>query len=515
MNQPMPPAWYPDPQNPEIMRWWSGQGWTEHTSAKQDVPATPQMPAQKPRRITQNPAPSPKRPVMRAKQSTSTQAPEPKISVAKILAEKIPVFGANKKAEELQTEVHQLQTSLNQLGGMEYNDVQQAIATANKELATIQSKISSKQTELQSLESEIVNVRATVGLQEAGFFDFDHPAESSADLAADLAAVRQEIKYAISDNQATTANGNFTFNSSLAQGKKFVDQLSKAMLAYYNAVSENCVKTVRAGNLKTAQIRLDKAIELVAKNGAMISLRVTPTFHRLRSRELGLAARHLEAVQREKEIERERRAEQREAEKAERELRAEKDKLEKERQHYLNALDQMRIQNNEAGIADMESKIADCDRAINDVDFRVANIRAGYVYVISNIGAFGPGVVKIGMTRRLKPEDRIRELGGSSVPFRYDTHALFFAEDAVGIETALHHTFAAQRINKTNAHREFFRVTPADVLRALKDSNVHVVEYAVEPTAEEFVNSGGDILTGVQSLPPVESHQIVASTTAQ
>src|SRR6201999_1244228 len=100
------------------------------------------------------------------------------------------------------------------------------------------------------------------------------------------------------------------------------------------------------------------------------------------------------------------------------------------------------------------------DSAIAANDFRIANIRAGYVYVISNIGAFGPNIVKIGMTRRLDPMDRVRELGDASVPFRYDVHALHFSEDAVGVEAELHRRFAHGRVNRINLRREYFYTTP-------------------------------------------------------
>ena len=80
---------------------------------------------------------------------------------------------------------------------------------------------------------------------------------------------------------------------------------------------------------------------------------------------------------------------------------------------------------------ELERKLADIDSAIAQNDYRAANIRAGYVYVISNRGAFGGHVVKIGLTRRLEPLDRVYELGDASVPFRFDVHAMFFSEDAV------------------------------------------------------------------------------------
>src|ERR1700709_2243476 len=120
-------------------------------------------------------------------------------------------------------------------------------------------------------------------------------------------------------------------------------------------------------------------------------------------------------------------------------------RLEKERQHYLNSLEALRLKGDEEAIARHESELERIQRAIDDVDYRAANIRAGYVYVISNVGSFCEGVVKIGLPRRLDPSERVRELGDASVPFRFDTHALMFSKDAVGIEASLHQRLAAPR----------------------------------------------------------------------
>lgn len=406
---------------------------------------------------------------------------------------KIPLFGARKHARALTEQRDALAQQLDALGGMELADVRQLVSTARAELEQIRSATERARREQTETQSQLLNVRAAFNLQEVALYDYEHPAESSAKLADELSVVRQKIKDAIRDKKAATATQNFTFNDSAAKGRHFVDQMTRTMLAAYNAEVENCVKAVRAGNLSTARARLDRMVERVAKNGEMINLRITPEFHRLRLRELELAARHLESVKREKEEERERRAEQREQERAERELQAERARLEKERQHYLNALEALRLRGDAQGVADLKAKIADVDRAITDVDYRTANIRAGYVYIISNVGSFGPTVVKIGMTRRLDPMDRVRELGDASVPFRYDVHALFFADDAVSIETMLHREFAEQRINKVNSHREFFRVTPQQVLAVLESHNVKLVEYRVDPEAEEFRLSGGAV----------------------
>ena len=138
-----------------------------------------------------------------------------------------------------------------------------------------------------------------------------------------------------------------------------------------------------------------------------------------------------------------------------------------------------------------EGKLAEIDGAIQGVIARAANIRAGYVYVISNIGSFGGTVVKIGMTRRLDPMDRVRELGDASVPFRFDVHAIIFSDDAVGLETALHHAFAHSRVNLVNLHREFFYTTPLEVKEALVRLQGSLLTYTADPEAAEWHQSRG------------------------
>ena len=132
------------------------------------------------------------------------------------------------------------------------------------------------------------------------------------------------------------------------------------------------------------------------------------------------------------------------------------------------------------------------DEAIEANDYRAANIRAGYIYVISNVGAFGPNIVKIGMTRRLEPLDRVRELGDASVPFLYDTHALFFSDDAVTLENELHKAFADRRVNLVNERREFFFATPAEVRELLLEQKVGgLLEFTEDPEAPEYHQSRG------------------------
>ncbi len=151
----------------------------------------------------------------------------------------------------------------------------------------------------------------------------------------------------------------------------------------------------------------------------------------------------------------------------------------------------LRVKGDDAAADELASRLADIDQAIEANDYRIANIRAGYVYVISNVGALGPNVVKIGMTRRLEPRDRIRELGDASVPFRYDVHALFFSEDAISLEGELHKAFAGRRVNFVNERREFFFATPAEVRDLLAEKVGGLLEFAESPEALEYFQSRG------------------------
>ena len=196
----------------------------------------------------------------------------------------------------------------------------------------------------------------------------------------------------------------------------------------------------------------------------MMEMRINPDYHALRVRELELTADYLMKVQVEKEEAREERERLREERKAEQELAAERERLDKERAHYVNALRSAQAQRRRASaIADLNERLHDDRRGDRAKRLPRRQHPRRLRYVISNLGAFGPNMVKIGMTRRLEPMDRVRELGDASVPFPFDVHAMFFADDAVTVEADLHRAFADRRVNHVNQRREFFFATPAEV----------------------------------------------------
>ncbi|MFQ6169968.1 DUF4041 domain-containing protein [Oryzobacter sp. R7] len=500
-----PPAgWHPDPMRRFQHRYWDGARWTEHVSTAGaraiDSLSTP-------------PAPVHIDPVATATPETGPSAPEPDPTTAAAppparvvvaperptehhrdhAGEKITPFNAKRIATELQADNWRLRTDLarcerllSEMGALDAAAREQRIHAQRETEEALRIKIADLQRQVSDLDRQVIVNRDRLVLEEVGLFDFEHPAESSAALATELEALRSDIRQTNKIGSAITAASNFTFNNSLSKGQTFVNQMSRIMLRAYNAEAENAVKTVKAGNLASAQKRLSTAREQIAKQGRMIDLAVTDRYHRLRLKELELAARHEQAKAADREKERERRAELREQRALEAEIKREKERLEKERTHYLNSIQRLRDSGDTTGAEALQGELDRIDAEIAAADYRAANIRAGYVYVISNIGAFGEGVVKIGMTRRLEPEDRIRELGDASVPFNFDVHALFFSDDAVTIEAMLHREFADQRLNKVNQRREFFRVHPQQVLDALTEHKVSVLEFSTHAAADDY-----------------------------
>ena len=414
-------------------------------------------------------------------------------------------------AAQLQTRVAQLEYTLNQTGAGEVQRIRDAQTAAAAEYqqyaawaagqrtaldrhlaetrAAADRAQAEMQAEMQAAQAQIVDAHAVAGLQEYGLYDFPNPAEASVELAGQLEWTRAQIKAAVRDKTAVTASTTFHFNGSVAQGRTFLNDMSKMMLRAYNAEAENAVLTMKAGNLAAANKRVERARDQAERLGRMIDLHIDERYHALRMYELNLAAQHLQAKQAAKEAERDERARLREERRAQQELDAERKRLEKERQHYANTVDALRAQGRFEELTELQDKLDDIDRGIADVDYRAANARAGYVYVISNVGAFGERMVKIGMTRRLDPTDRVRELGDASVPFTFDVHALFFSADAVGVETALHRRFAHRRVNRVNPRREFFYATPEEVRAALAEIDGSLLEFRVEPDAEQFRES--------------------------
>jgi hypothetical protein len=223
---------------------------------------------------------------------------------------------------------------------------------------------------------------------------------------------------------------------------------------------------------------------------------ITKSYYNSKIDELTIAFEYRLKVQEEKELQAEIRAQMREEAKLQKQIEQERQKIEKEQTHYENALAQIKRQIETASdenraelenkLHEIENQLVDIDKAMKDIDYREANQRAGYVYIISNIGSFGENVYKIGMTRRLDPMERVYELGDASVPFNFDVHAMIFSDDAPKLENALHKAFENKKVNMVNQRREFFNVTLDEIKAVVKKNFDKTVEFIDLADAEQY-----------------------------
>ncbi|MFD4956505.1 DUF4041 domain-containing protein [Streptomyces sp. NPDC058451] len=358
---------------------------------------------------------------------------------------------------------------------------------ARKEAEKTRQETYKASSRLAELQAQVVTTDETAMLQQVGIYAYRHQLQDAIAYRTRLDSLQAKIKNLARTDRAVLAAQDWTVNGSAGAGRKMVRDFSKLMLRAYNAEADYAVRSMRPHRLNSLIDRLYKSRETIAKLGATMHIRISDAYHDARVRELQLTADFLQKKEEEKEAQREIRAREKEEAAAQRELERERVKLHKELGHYQAALQRLRERGDADAVAEMEARLTEIEEALSSVEARAANVRTGYVYVISNIGAFGERMVKIGMTRRLEPLERVYELSGASVPFRFDVHALIFSKDAVGLESQLHKEFANYRVNRVNARKEFFRVTPAEVRDALQRyAGQHLVEFTEEPQALEW-----------------------------
>lgn len=352
--------------------------------------------------------------------------------------------------------------------------------------------IKTKESKSRSLDDELL-------VEEFGLYKPSFDFADSTHYKDALAKCRAKQKDVIKSFSKAADNTSWTVNGSKAKGKAMVREISRLLMRAYNGECDEIVRKVKATNIDRSLERIESTANAINRNGKTIGISIPSGYVELKQTEARLAFEFAQEKEDEKEALREAREQEREARKLEREIAAERKKLEKERSQYLKAYKDVSARLEDAGdderadleekAAELKAKLDDVDRAVSDVDYREANQKAGFVYVISNIGSFGEGVYKIGMTRRLEPMDRIRELGDASVPFNFDVHALIFCDDAPKLEAALHRAFEDRKVNIVNQRREFFRVSLDEIEEVVKANYDKTVEFHSVPDAEQYRTS--------------------------
>jgi hypothetical protein len=342
--------------------------------------------------------------------------------------------------------------------------------------------------EVTSLEENLEDI--SCGLYEP-HFDYD----TSEEYKVHIDEVRQRQKKMLREKTATVCDKLWEVQGDRKEGKKMVDRMSKLVLRAFNGECDSAMAKVRWNNMQRMIDRIDRAYDAINKMGEPMDICISDDFLNLKLAELRISHEYEEKRQEEKEEQRRIREQMREEEKVRREVEKAQKQAEKDERDYEMALERARSEISGvtgAQLGEMNAQIQALERQLEEAHAqkemaisRARLTKSGHVYVISNVGSFGDDVIKIGVTRRLDPYERVKELGDASVPFKFDVHAIIYSDDAPSLERKLHEHFAKRRVNLLNTRKEFFRARLEEVERAV--SALHgKIEFTKIAEAREY-----------------------------
>ncbi|MDW7657614.1 MAG: DUF4041 domain-containing protein [Bacillota bacterium] len=414
------------------------------------------------------------------------------------------ILELNEKIAELQQTLENERKAIELQQSKAQKDLDVLQKQKDKDIARLEDRITVLQNSIISLDKsiaekklQVVRLEEEIMIQEFGLYTPLYEAMSSENLKNMITACRSKQKSMITNDIACSYSSDWTVNGSRSEGLKMTKNNVKQILRSYNTECESIIDKVKFSNLTAISERIVKSAEALNKMNVTNRVSINQDYINLKLEELTLVYEYARQKEQEKELERQRRDELREQKKLEAEIKKAKEKIQKEQTHFQNAIDELKLKLEtsvdeyektklSSKITELEGKLSEVKKQMEDVDYREKNTRAGYVYVISNLGAFGDKVYKIGVTRRLEPLERIKELGDASVPFKFDVHCLIFSDDAPALETKLHQTFEKYRLNQVNLRREFFRVPLESIEQVIRDNYNDTFDLKRIPDAEEY-----------------------------
>lgn len=377
----------------------------------------------------------------------------------------------------------------------EASRIERANKSAKAEREKTEKEIEQASDEVERLQEQLRPLEDELDMQSFGLYEPKYDFENSEQYKTELSAIRREQKELIRRKTALLYPSNWTVNNSVRAGQKMVNEKIKLMLRAFNGECDSLIMKVKYNNIVSIERRIESLFNAVNRLGETMGCQITREYFNLKINELSLVHGFEEIKQEEKEEQRAIREQMREEERARKEIERERIKVEKEQARYQKALEKAR-RDVEQATGEKHSKLQSEIERLNEllaeaeankerVKSRAEMTRSGYVYIISNIGSFGEDIYKIGMTRRLEPMDRVRELGDASVPFRFDVHAMIFSEDAPNLENELHSRFEQQRVNMVNNRKEFFRVSLHGIQKVILRHHPDAV-FTMTAAAEEY-----------------------------
>ncbi len=382
-------------------------------------------------------------------------------------------------------------------------DVDQEIESKKAEIVSLNNKLSALDTTyvasletFEALQKEIDLYTDSVDIGSYGLYEPQFSFDTSEKFKEAIEANYQKQKLAIKEDNAIICNTNWTVDGSKVEGKKMTNRNKKLMLYAFNGECDGLISKVKWNTANKIKERIDKAFDNINKLGEVQNTFITEHFLDLKLEELALTYEYEQKKYDEKEEQRQIREQMREEEKAQKELERAQKEAEDEEARFKKALDKARKELGSASqneLYELNNQISSLERKLLEAQERKERAismaqmtKVGHIYVISNIGSFGEDVVKIGMTRRLDPLDRVRELGDASVPFRFDIHAIIYSENAPQLENELHKKFNDRRLNRINNRKEFFKASLEEIEVFVKEHAGAEIEFTKVAEAREY-----------------------------
>lgn len=333
-----------------------------------------------------------------------------------------------------------------------------------------------------------------IELAELGFYKPHYDFDTSEKYKEERAFIKSKQKEMISSKTAIFCHKEWTVEGSKAKGRTMTNRGIRLTARAFNNECDSAISNVSWNNAERMEQRVDKAFNAINKLNESSAIEISPEYLQLKVDELRLTQEYKEKKQQEKVEQAEIRQQMREEAKLEQEM----EKALKDEERYQKLLDKAKIEAEKSTGAKLEKlkeKMAALGVELEEAHAKseraksmAQQTKAGHIYVISNIGSLGEGVYKVGMTRRLEPLDRVKELGDASVPFLFDIHAMIYSNDAPNMEKALHKTFDIKRVNLVNNRKEFFSVKLEDIEKEVKKISSEA-EFTLTAEAREYRES--------------------------
>jgi hypothetical protein len=377
----------------------------------------------------------------------------------------------SKERTALKTEQETLQLEVSKYADVK--TIRDAVAFASAQLKKLESNKNVLERDYTTAFAQYKALKDEIGLLTEDTEDFSFGLykphfsfDTSERYKIELVSLRSRLQASIRGDRAATCPHEWTVGGDRAKGKKIISQVKKLMLRAFNGECESALANVNFSNFDKMEARIVAAYKAINQLGEGFQVSISSEYLALRIDELRLSHEYEAKKYEERELQRAEREKMRDELKAAQEIEQAKEEAESQEETYHKLLERARKEAAEATgaqlaelterVATFEAKLDEARKKKERAIARAQLTKSGFVYVISNIGTFGEGVFKIGMTRRMEPMDRIAELSGASVPFPFDLHAMLYSDNAPELEGALHSFFDERRLNLVNPRKEFY-----------------------------------------------------------